>query len=752
MAFYAHHPFFATPRSASPAPSAHGHPHPHSFHHSHNPFAGHPRHSFAPHHYHPEPAAPSYDLDEEERLAYAHLQSIQRRREAEQAAIQREASIRHQAQVRAQEQREAAIAQALATERRREAAIQHAIAVEQYKRDQAQKAKDVREKAIRAALIEREQAMQQQIRRREKEAEERRRYAQAVELARMREIKAREHAKAKEEQYYNQLMAKRNACARRCAAHAPQAAKEEPKEKEAKDEGLEALNSLFGSLFGVRFSDKPSSEVAQAAKKVEKPAPITPSAPAATETKQSTSTDAAKADQEAFPEAINDILSHFLGVRVEPTSDKSTDTAATTPAPGENQVPEGLNELLSQFGLVFEPDTIENTDANKTASASTSAPADKSTAGPAEVADPPEAPLPSTSSPVSSSTKTEPENKTKTSAEQTPLTAFLDGAAHLPPFVRDILGNVELAFKEQAAQHKQQEKKDTDVKVDGKGKGVAAGEKKAPAPAPTSAPATASTNTASTPAESTSTSSASSASSIQALDNIAHDLYLATESFTFPSSLSFSTAPSFDSAPALLFNRANSGYHAQTNTLLQLLLAADGVSSAGDKEVRRKRKEVVRLVEGEIERLERKRDEVWADVKAKRERGEEVEGGADERIWSGSESGSSKAASVVDEEEEMTRMVEDADEEVKGFEVEHVEDKESTASVTDDKADSAPASAVPAATVNRSSTTSVDLESTENNSSDAPKTFADAAKVSHREIRQDRNGDVGGKEEGYELL
>jgi hypothetical protein len=49
------------------------------------------------------------------------------------------------------------------------------------------------------------------------------------------------------------------------------------------------------------------------------------------------------------------------------------------------------------------------------------------------------------------------------------------------------------------------------------------------------------------------------------------------------------------------------------------LLAADGVASNGDREVRRKRKEIVKLVEGEIEKLEKKRDEYWEEVRERRE-------------------------------------------------------------------------------------------------------------------------------------
>jgi hypothetical protein len=44
------------------------------------------------------------------------------------------------------------------------------------------------------------------------------------------------------------------------------------------------------------------------------------------------------------------------------------------------------------------------------------------------------------------------------------------------------------------------------------------------------------------------------------------------------------------------------------------------VTSNGDREVRRKRKQVVKLVEAELESLERKRDQIWTGVKDRRER------------------------------------------------------------------------------------------------------------------------------------
>jgi len=148
--------------------------------------------------------------------------------------------------------------------------------------------------------------------------------------------------------------------------------------------------------------------------------------------------------------------------------------------------------------------------------------------------------------------------------------------------------------------------------VEGKGKGVAEGEK----------PNRADDN----------------AAALNKLRDISHELHLATESFTFPAHLSFAdtTSPS-EATPALLFNKTNSGYHAQAHKLLQLLLAADGISSGGDREVRKQRKAIVKAIEGAIERLEQKRDQAWAEVREKRERGEESDDEGSVSSWNSTE-------------------------------------------------------------------------------------------------------------------
>lgn len=526
--------------------------------------------------------------------------------------------------------------------------------------------------------------------------------------AREQEERRRSHQAALAEEAYKAKLAllrdaqARSGCAQRCARKAveenreKQQQQQQPQQQKSNNNELEAINHILGSLFGIQLDQSASTaqpeapqqvEQAKKEKKVTIAAPESASAPTptpaqcqssacpcatkATETtatkpakstpeKPTTEPETAKSDEPAFPESINDLLSHFLGLRIEPES------YSATPAEGSsaqaNGVPEGLNDFLEQYGLVFEPDqyTIKEDKGESSKTASTaedvkqgskevSKDAEHSNAVPATSATQPST-QPSVSAtpataPAESSTKS---NQDRTAPTQTPLTDFLNGVADLPPFVRDILGNVELAFKEEGK--KADSEKKEPVKQD-KGKGVAEGEKtERPSTTTPSPPAPVEQAAASAPTttETTDSTEPDSTDSISKLESIAHELHLATSSFTFPPTLSFAPSPSSSEtpAPALLYNRLNKPYHAQNNKLLELLLAADSISSNGDKSVRSRRKELVKEVEKALEELEKKRDEVWAEVKAKRERGEESDD--DEAGWS------STSGSVVDHEEGHT--------------------------------------------------------------------------------------------------
>lgn len=154
--------------------------------------------------------------------------------------------------------------------------------------------------------------------------------------------------------------------------------------------------------------------------------------------------------------------------------------------------------------------------------------------------------------------------------------------------------------------------------VEGKGKAVAEGEKPAKSAQP-------SVETAPAPDPKV---------ALNKLRDISQELHLVTQSFTFPEHLAFASTPASDDVvPPLLFNKQNSKYHAQAHKLLQLLLAVDGVSSGGDREVRKQRKALVKAIEGAIEGLEKKRDEAWQEVKERRDRGEESDDEGSVSSW-----------------------------------------------------------------------------------------------------------------------
>lgn len=180
-----------------------------------------------------------------------------------------------------------------------------------------------------------------------------------------------------------------------------------------------------------------------------------------------------------------------------------------------------------------------------------------------------------------------------------------------------------------------------------KGKQVAEGEKK-PAPASTTgnAPPTAATDNA--------VAALDPSTSLSALQNIERQLIALQSGFTFPERLSFAHSVPGAHAPPLLFNRLNSPYHAQTNALLQLLLQADSIASNGESQVRRKRKELVKKVEDEIQKLEQQRDEKWEEVRERRLNGEESEPENDNRSWS--ESSSESGKDVQDHEEVLVNQ------------------------------------------------------------------------------------------------
>jgi len=621
-------------------------PYGHPFNRRHNYFAAHQGPTYGYPTGNPftasPPAAPT-DLEEEERIAIAHLASIQHRREQAEGGAAREAAVR----ARIQAEREA-----------REAAIRSEIERElaQHQRELAiAQAQRQRELALAQAERHRELVLAQAERQREQAQQQREQAQQQREIALAHAHHQREIALATAANARRQHAA--SARQARCE-HMRRHSERRATRNESGNDNFEGLNGLLGALLGINISRVPNEANAQPAAPATAAAPAAP-APAAESAPSAPTPPTAAApqetDQPAFPEEINGLLSQFLGLRVEPVASAS-DATTLNSAQGQG-VPRGLNEFLSRFGLEFEPLDIEKEAAKEK----------KAEAGPASPASEPTAPKDDTvkekkvefafelaSTPVEKQTGETPAAPTaetaapepkptagtpapKTDKREAPLTSFSNEFTDIPPFVRDILSNVEVALAEGAHRNKHHHRNQQGPDKKEKGKGVAEGEKTThAAPASEGTPAAAS---AKTPAP------------LDTLNHIATELSALQSSFTFPSRLAFSSAASQEVAPPLIFNRRNSVYHAQAHKLLQLLLQADSVSSGGDKEVRRHRKEVVRDVEGAIEDLEKKRDALWLEVKQKREKGE-VESEDDE--------GHSSGSSTVDTEENHTATAVDA--------------------------------------------------------------------------------------------
>lgn len=607
------HPQFNFFNQGPPPPHHFGSRHPYHIYRQHPFFAA--QHFFDDDEEHyspspsPAPSAPRQSIDEEEQAALAHLEAIRKRKAAEQESIKREA------EARLKDKRD----------RDREIAIQRAIAEK-----------------------EREEAIARLVRQQEEEYARQLAIRKAIETQRAEEIQRRRQqylaAQEAKQRYIQEAIARKAECAKRHAArYAAHASRQAAKEAQKQYGGeFEQLNKMLGGLFGINLAPSEDvderSEVKEEEKKEVKEKkeihfnqPQSTPAPASTEKKDT-----------SFPEGINDILGQFLGLRVE-TTESGPPSGST-----ENKVPAGLNEFLSQFGLVFEPlESDEKEEAKATPESSMAS--DQAPAADPEVPalSPPAtntaAPVatPVSNSASSSSASSSVPKSAPPKVDDAPLTAFLNSFTDLPPFVRDILGNVELAFKEELS-NKQQE-----ACVEGKGKGVASGEKN---PIKTS-PTPNRPNSVETPPVVRDNSQ-----SLDKLNLISSELDLVKDSFEFPSVLAFAstTTESTDIVPNLLYNKTNKSYHAQSNKLLQLLLDADSVESEGNKDVRRLRKEIVGKVEDAIKELEGRRDEIWKEVKERREKGEDFE------LWE-DESSLSSRSSVVDIEH-----VED----VKGFEIE----------------------------------------------------------------------------------
>ncbi|WVW81719.1 hypothetical protein I302_103715 [Kwoniella bestiolae CBS 10118] len=642
------HPYFTHPHPAqhrragfaTPSPA---YPHPHPGAQQFNFF--------------PSPPTPhaSYEyasIEEEERAALAHLRSIQRRREEAEAAAAREAALAREAAARAE--REVAIRAELARIERQQQVAQAIRAQQQAEEDRQKRAyleaiERKRNEIVSAQLAARarRQAALAASQARREEAEARRQEAAAYVEARRQAALARgREAEA------------RGRCAQgRCHRRSAPTSSSAPTERNE----WQDLNNIFGPLFGFQLVPDAIAETDNTPTTTGETTSQTRTAPAEAPTASpapSPAPVAEKKDKREFPEDINNLLSQFLGLRVDPVSESGSSTSADKAKATGNGIPEGLNEFLGQFGLVFEPESTSEEKKSETPVPVATEPAQEKSAPVASA---------STNIAQPATTSTAEEKIPSSQKDVPPFTSLLEHFTDVNPLLRDLLGNFEHALTDEltkknklqgeACQGACERQCARSCEKQDKGKARAEGERKeVPKSAPASTPA---------PIDTPSTvESTDSSSSITALDSIESQLDTLRSSFQFPAKLSFAHSTSESISPPLLFNKTNSAYHTQANSYLQLLLKADGITSNGDKEIRKRRKELVSKVEKEIENLEKQKDEIWKEVKAKRDNGEESEPDeVDERSWSGSETTSVAGDDHIPEHKEEV-------------EVEHVEHSE----------------------------------------------------------------------------
>ncbi|CCO31062.1 hypothetical protein BN14_05096 [Rhizoctonia solani AG-1 IB] len=134
-----------------------------------------------------------------------------------------------------------------------------------------------------------------------------------------------------------------------------------------------------------------------------------------------------------------------------------------------------------------------------------------------------------------------------------------------------------------------------------------------PAPSPTPSPVavdaepTPNTEPKSEPEPEQEEPQADTASSHAAIQSILASFATLQSEFTFPSQLDFLP----DSSPTLAYTPNNAPLHGYEHALTGLLTKLDGVESYGDGDVRRARKEAVKAIEKELERLDGMKADRW---------------------------------------------------------------------------------------------------------------------------------------------
>ncbi|BEI90421.1 uncharacterized protein CcaverHIS019_0304910 [Cutaneotrichosporon cavernicola] len=284
------------------------------------------------------------DLALEERQALAYLQSVRRRREAAEAAMALETKERQ----RAQAEREKAL---------RAAAERHNALIQASRR----------ERAIREALErerQREAAFQQAL-----QAHQAQQVQASIEAERRRQTQAAEaYARALAEH-------RQRAAPRQTPAPAAPIAHAHTDDDEV---DLDGINALLGQLFGFNLATEPTDEPPapkpkkEEAKKAEAkpeapkaepkavaptPAPAPAATPKAAASKEVAPKEASKEDDTAeLPEDLNALLNQFLGLNVGPAAEGERGNPKASQQLVGNAVGD-LNSFLAQYGLEFVPES-----------------------------------------------------------------------------------------------------------------------------------------------------------------------------------------------------------------------------------------------------------------------------------------------------------------------------------------------------------------------------------------------------------
>ncbi|BEJ13456.1 hypothetical protein CspHIS471_0306300 [Cutaneotrichosporon sp. HIS471] len=278
------------------------------------------------------------DLALEERQALAYLQSVRRRREAAEAAMALETKERQ----RAQAEREKAL---------RAAAERHNALIQASRR----------ERAIREALErerQRETAFQQAL-----QAHQAQQVQASIEAERRRQTQAAEA-------YARALAEHRQRAAPRQTPAPAQTAEDD-------EVDLDGINALLGQLFGFNLATEPTDEppapkpkkeepnkvevkpeAPKAEPKAVAPAPATPKAAASKEVapKEAPKEFSKEDDTVELPEDLNALLNQFLGLNVAPAAEGERGNPKASQQLVGNAVGD-LNSFLAQYGLEFVPES-----------------------------------------------------------------------------------------------------------------------------------------------------------------------------------------------------------------------------------------------------------------------------------------------------------------------------------------------------------------------------------------------------------